>query len=38
MIIGVFKSTRMEWQGHVARMAKKRNMYMVLVKKKTEGK
>jgi len=37
MIIGVFKSTRMEWPGHVARMGKKRNMYRNLVGK-NEGK
>jgi hypothetical protein len=29
--IGMIKSMRMRWTGHVARMGKKRNMYRLLV-------
>jgi hypothetical protein len=32
-VIRVFKSRRLKWSGHVARMGKKRGAYMVLVGK-----
>jgi hypothetical protein len=35
-IIGIIKSRRMRWAGHVARMGEKRNAYKLLVGK-TEG-
>jgi hypothetical protein len=38
MIIRVFKSTRMEWPGYVARMGKKRNTYVQDFGEKNEGK
>jgi hypothetical protein len=36
-IIGIIKSRRMRWVGHVARMGEKRNVYRLLVGK-PEGK
>jgi hypothetical protein len=36
-IIGVIKSGRIRWEGHVARMGKRRGVYRVLVEK-LEGK
>jgi hypothetical protein len=36
-IIGMIKSRRMRWAGHVARMGEKRNAYRLLVRK-AEGK
>jgi hypothetical protein len=36
-IIGIIKSRRMRWAGHVARMGEKRNAYRLLVGK-PEGK
>jgi hypothetical protein len=36
-IIGIIKSRRMRWAGHVARMGEKRNVYRLLVGK-PEGK
>jgi hypothetical protein len=36
-IIRMIKSTRMRWEGHVARMGEKRNAYRILVGK-PEGK
>jgi hypothetical protein len=30
-IIGIIKSRRMRWEGHVARMGEKRNAYRLLV-------
>jgi hypothetical protein len=36
-VIGIIKSRRMRWAGHVARMGKKRNAYRLLVGK-PEGK
>jgi hypothetical protein len=36
-IIGIIKSRRMRWAGHVARMGEKRNAYRILVGK-PEGK
>jgi hypothetical protein len=36
-IIGMIKSSRMRWAGHVARMGEKRNAYRLLVRK-PEGK
>jgi hypothetical protein len=30
-IIGIIKSRRMRWEGHVARMGEKRNAYRILV-------
>jgi hypothetical protein len=35
-IIGIIRSMRMRWTGHVARMGEKRNSYRVLVGK-SEG-
>jgi hypothetical protein len=32
-IVGIFKSRRMRWAGHVARMGEKRNAYRLLVGK-----
>jgi hypothetical protein len=32
-IIGIIKSRRMKWAGHVARMGEKRNVYKLLVGK-----
>jgi hypothetical protein len=37
MSLGIMKSRRMRWAGHVARMGEKRNAYMLLVGK-PEGK
>jgi hypothetical protein len=36
-IIRIIKSRRMKWEGHVARMGEKRNVYRILVGK-PEGK
>jgi hypothetical protein len=36
-IIRIIKSRRMRWEGHIARMGKKRNAYRLLVRK-PEGK
>jgi hypothetical protein len=36
-IIGIIKSRRMRWAGHVARMFEKRNVYKLLIRK-LEGK
>jgi hypothetical protein len=36
-IIGMIKSRRMRWAGHVARMGEKRNAYRILVGKPEGG-
>jgi hypothetical protein len=36
-IIRIIKSRRMRWEGHVARMGEKRNMYRLLVGKRPLG-
>jgi hypothetical protein len=36
-IIGIIKSRRMRWAGHVARVGEKRNAYRLLVEKRPVG-